>query len=235
MGYSDANTVACCTVCNSMKASLPIHEFVRHVRKICAYSCEGIIAKALDCTKTNIFAGTNELRTLKKDKTDILSMEERIQLWTSPCYLCGQTYAMGIDRNDSSKGYTPTNVQSCCRLCNYMKKHLTADDMKPHLLTICSNLSNYSDDQKIPFRLYDNVSGDLVQPVGAWKGSKLTIAFPSVSCRAAMVVGLKSKLKNSVDEQGFHWRHISIEEHMNFRNENMTETLKAFWNCKKHY
>ena len=34
----------------------------------------------------------------------------------------------GIDRIDSSVGYEPNNVVSCCKICNYAKSNLTKDD-----------------------------------------------------------------------------------------------------------
>ena len=53
--------------------------------------------------------------------------------WTlleDKCYLCGHKPYLeygGIDRVDSNIGYTPENVKSCCKNCNFMKKNYPLD------------------------------------------------------------------------------------------------------------
>jgi hypothetical protein len=44
------------------------------------------------------------------------------KLWGKPCHYCGcDIETTGLDRKDSSKGYTPDNVVPCCWDCNLMK------------------------------------------------------------------------------------------------------------------
>lgn len=47
------------------------------------------------------------------------------QMYHSPCAYCGtrptRDNLNGIDRIDSSGGYTPKNTVPCCARCNYMK------------------------------------------------------------------------------------------------------------------
>jgi hypothetical protein len=50
-------------------------------------------------------------------------------------------YYNGIDRVDSSKGYTKENVVTCCKVCNRAKSNMSLEDfknwiMKVHLITI---------------------------------------------------------------------------------------------------
>ena len=66
------------------------------------------------------------------------------QLTQSNCYYCGSkpnnkftawkcngSYIYnGIDRVDSDKGYSITNVVSCCKTCNYAKNNLTILEFK---------------------------------------------------------------------------------------------------------
>lgn len=65
------------------------------------------------------------------------------------CYYCGcepnkrfnKDYnryisANGIDRLDSSKGYTQDNVVSCCRQCNVMKMEYSLEEFKNKILSI---------------------------------------------------------------------------------------------------
>lgn len=42
----------------------------------------------------------------------------------------------GIDRIDNSKGYTMDNVAPCCKLCNYMKRGLSATEFLRHIKSI---------------------------------------------------------------------------------------------------
>jgi len=45
------------------------------------------------------------------------------KLWGEPCHYCGVDIEVtGLDRKDSSKGYTPDNVVPCCWDCNRIKK-----------------------------------------------------------------------------------------------------------------
>jgi len=49
------------------------------------------------------------------------------------CYICGkpndETNENGMDRLDSSKGYTINNIKSCCAECNCMKIDYEFNDM----------------------------------------------------------------------------------------------------------
>ena len=59
-------------------------------------------------------------------------------LISSPCAYCGkiQEQFNGLDRIDSSKGYTIDNVVSCCKYCNFAKNDLTVDEFKEHISEI---------------------------------------------------------------------------------------------------
>jgi hypothetical protein len=70
-----------------------------------------------------------------------LTKEEFRTLTLQPCHYCGaqpgQTYKprrsngeyvySGIDRQNSTKGYTTSNCVSCCGICNKMKMELSTD------------------------------------------------------------------------------------------------------------
>jgi hypothetical protein len=50
------------------------------------------------------------------------------QLWGKPCHYCGcEIEVTGLDRKDSSKGYSRDNVVPCCWGCNSKKKDKTYD------------------------------------------------------------------------------------------------------------
>ena len=44
------------------------------------------------------------------------------------CFYCNDNVKIGIDRVDSSKGYTIDNVVPCCSKCNWMKGVLSKED-----------------------------------------------------------------------------------------------------------
>ena len=51
----------------------------------------------------------------------------------------GFTYN-GIDRIDSSKGYTPDNCVSCCSKCNYAKRSMSSKDFYEWIEKLYNNL-----------------------------------------------------------------------------------------------
>jgi hypothetical protein len=69
-----------------------------------------------------------------------ISEEDWIKVSSQNCYYCGakpsniiKDYGYkynGLDRVDSSKHYTLTNVRSCCRICNRSKSDLTEKEFK---------------------------------------------------------------------------------------------------------
>ena len=79
-------------------------------------------------------------------KTDIL-LDLPFHIWqkivSEKCVYCGKkpqlkpyannVLANGIDRIDSSKGYTVDNCVSCCSLCNHMKGALSKEDFLNHI------------------------------------------------------------------------------------------------------
>ena len=114
-GYTDSNTVPCCATCNSMKGSLDVNVFIDNVRKIVRFRNLPIVA-ARERTRMSPFSGRTELRAEgKKAKVDHLTNDDKIRLWSAPCYLCGRSPSFGIDREDASDDYTVENSRSCCR------------------------------------------------------------------------------------------------------------------------
>jgi hypothetical protein len=67
-----------------------------------------------------------------------ITREEFDALIRKPCVYCGSTgrcnyrntglFWNGIDRVDSSVGYHPQNVVTCCKHCNYAKRLMTRDE-----------------------------------------------------------------------------------------------------------
>lgn len=53
------------------------------------------------------------------------------------CFYCGRDERLGLDRVDSSRGYTPDNVVPCCRPCNVAKSDLPQRDF----INLCRMIS----------------------------------------------------------------------------------------------
>ena len=53
-----------------------------------------------------------------------LTKEHVKALINQPCIYCGDTERIGVDRADSSKGYTIENSKPCCTRCNIIKRDM---------------------------------------------------------------------------------------------------------------
>lgn len=61
-----------------------------------------------------------------------------------PCYYCGEQYANGIDRIDSTKHYTKDNCVPCCFICNRMKNKYSLNVFLDKINKIYTNFHNQS-------------------------------------------------------------------------------------------
>jgi len=83
-----------------------------------------------------------------------LSEEKVRSLITSDCAYCGCEPSLvrrikgchgsftfnGIDRKDSSLGYTEDNSVPCCKTCNYMKRSMSVEDFIAHVQRVAEYL-----------------------------------------------------------------------------------------------
>lgn len=88
----------------------------------------------------SIVIGKYRLGARKRGYDYTLTREQAIELFVADCWYCGAAPARtlqkghsgfaynGIDRVDSSNGYVPGNVVSCCTECNYRKGSQTYND-----------------------------------------------------------------------------------------------------------
>jgi len=68
-----------------------------------------------------------------------LTKEEFASYWKKDCYYChSHIKTIGIDRYDSSIGYTNTNCVPCCSQCNSMKWDLNGDEF----ISKCKHISH---------------------------------------------------------------------------------------------
>lgn len=57
-----------------------------------------------------------------------ISKKEFRCVMSQPCWYCGATDKIGLDRVNNKKGYIPYNVISCCSNCNFLRGNLTIDE-----------------------------------------------------------------------------------------------------------
>ena len=100
----------------------------------------------------------------KKRGLEFTITKEQLKVWTKQaCVYCGDTESAstthtsgkyiaketlensrynynGLDRVDSSKGYTPDNVVVCCKRCNWMKNDMTQPDFLAHIKKIADRM-----------------------------------------------------------------------------------------------
>ena len=92
----------------------------------------------------NSYIANSRARNLTFD----ISFNEFIMLVTSECYYCGiepsNTYMKsyynikynGIDRVDNKVGYTPSNIVTCCKICNIAKNNHTHEEFKNWIMRL---------------------------------------------------------------------------------------------------
>lgn len=85
----------------------------------------------------------------RRDLNFELTKSEFISLVKQDCYYCGsepkilqwktvrsKEHVNGVDRIDSSKGYSLENCRSCCSTCNWMKNTMSSEDFLSHIFKI---------------------------------------------------------------------------------------------------
>lgn len=119
-----------CNVCFRM---LPINQYYSNAAQYDGYSntCK-------ECENASLSVRLkNYKRNAKNRKLDfILSKEEFQNISSQTCFYCGEFGSTsptgerynGIDRIDSSLGYTLDNIVPCCSTCNRMKMDISQDD-----------------------------------------------------------------------------------------------------------
>lgn len=121
--YAVINCVPCCSTCNYMKKCLDPITFVKRCSHIVTKTdtCEDVWKKYKGTPLT-----TYKSRAEQKKVEFTLTKDEFVSLREKDCHYCERSYTEkvhinGIDRLDSSIGYTSSNCVSCCGDCNYAK------------------------------------------------------------------------------------------------------------------
>ena len=141
-------------ICSSCKQELPIGEFYKNKS-----TEDGLHSECRQCKKKYMqrywqehtgkikkrkkhqkrYRGEPHVRYLqyrqsakKRSIKFNLTEEEFCSIAYTPCVYCGeiQESGNGLDRVDSSKGYSIDNCVSCCKVCNYAKHVQSKEEFK---------------------------------------------------------------------------------------------------------
>ena len=151
-----------CTGCNQIK---PMKDFYKSkhekfgAKSRCKLCCDVRFkrwrnTKGLEKVKANNakYYSANRLTSLyrftrlksgakQRGITFLLSYDQFMSLWDTPCYYCGdKVETAGIDRIDSDKGYEMDNIVRCCEVCNRAKSTLTQNEFIEHISKIYRHL-----------------------------------------------------------------------------------------------
>ena len=216
-GYTAANTVPCCATCNKMKSTIDADVFVGLIRRVASVNPASSEAAGEDVrTRLPPFSYRAELRDRdKKTKTDYLKIDEKIDLWSAPCYLCGRGPSLGIDREDSSGEYTVANSRPCCTACNYMKCDLALADFLAHVGYIVDHTRFWAigDVDARPLTVF---GGKTRTPVAALsENGHHLIVFPSISTAARLIGAYKLAIQKAIssnDRSCRQHRWITVDD-----------------------
>lgn len=125
VGYVPDNCVPCCETCNFLKACLDPLTFIERCRHIA-----GVEDRPDAWIDKKYVSYKMYLRNSNKKNKEFAITEEEFQTLTSQaCTYCSKqnsaTHTNGVDRVDSSRGYTLDNCVPCCGECNVMKKTMS--------------------------------------------------------------------------------------------------------------
>ncbi len=141
--YTDENVVPCCSQCNISKCNLSVDDFVKACRNVINFQHIGVPTKTnkiqfMDKQKADSFS---KYKNRAKEKNRYFELTPKLyeELRRQSCYSCGlnEYKHIGIDRFDSSQGYTIENMRSCCSACNYLKRHYTFDEFVEMCHCVC--------------------------------------------------------------------------------------------------
>ena len=98
-------------------------------------SPEALAAKRrYDKSDRGIYARYRNDANRRSRKFDFeLTFSEFVSLINSSCFYCGKENCRGVDRYDSSLGYTVENAVPCCGRCNEIKNDATVKELYRHL------------------------------------------------------------------------------------------------------
>jgi hypothetical protein len=142
-GYNMSNCVSCCQMCNYMKGSLGPTIFMNRTEHIMTNLklFQGKLHPEDFKDVVNVKYSKYKTRANEKGIVFEFSDSDFNEKIKEQCYLCGklpsQVHKNGLDRVDNDKGYSESNVESCCGNCNMLKINYTYDSFIEKCKLIC--------------------------------------------------------------------------------------------------
>ncbi len=151
-GYLKDNIVACCFICNRMKHTLDLDEFISKLyyinyyikNKISLITNDIIIKYPNTLTSGRTSYASYKRRAIEERKKEFTLTEiEYNNLLNGCCYLCGiftsKQHSNGIDRFNNNIGYIIDNCRTCCGHCNNIKNEIPIGILYHYIECILSN------------------------------------------------------------------------------------------------
>lgn len=175
-----------------MKSDRTVGRFLAHAREVAGFrDAEAVPSSSSGKRRRLVLGGTRELRDADKTKEDRLSDEQKLDIWSAPCYLCGRGPSFGIDRLDSFGVYEAGNVEPCCTECNQSKSHHPL----PHFLEHVAHIVEHNRSREL-----GNHDGERLErgrrPVRAMTDPPMV--FPSATTAARILRCAKNALDDAV-------------------------------------
>lgn len=135
-GYTLDNCVSACAECNNGKGCL---DAVTFWQRCAHFSGVREFPEAFPDCRAGTYAIYKSV-AVKRNLTFDLTKDEFTAVCARECTYCGKqpsdAHTNGIDRLDSSQGYTHGNVTACCGECNRMKHTRTPTQFKEWALQV---------------------------------------------------------------------------------------------------
>lgn len=148
ISYVESNVVSCCGICNIMKNTHSVENFIKIVTYLLAINCyidvipDDASKKLFEFSKSGNFSHF-KCDAVNKDKSINITENMYNSIVSQPCNYCKNSSkiqnnvgARGIDRINSTFGYIPGNIVPCCKTCNCIKSNLSVTEFFQHLLEI---------------------------------------------------------------------------------------------------
>lgn len=213
--YTASNVVPACGLCNDIKGPQHIDEFIDSIRRIKKHLA---IEDPTGRSNARALGGHRDARDApKKDKRNTLTVEQKINLWSHPCYMCGRAPSFGIDRFDSDGDYTVANSRPCCTNCNYMKSDRTLDEFKHHVAAVAvhTQLWVLKDVSGMSFKTWTGIDRKPVAVLDS--DGQMVMIFPSAGCAADTIGVARPAITKAVRTKcqcrGHLWTEASAKEY----------------------
>jgi hypothetical protein len=133
VGYKLNNCVPCCKMCNYMKINHSVEDFLKMIEHIGTYN-KLFKGKFYPELFKSYNPSYKQYGTGAKQRCYEFNISENLFeiITNQDCYLCGhndEKLCNGLDRFDNSIGYTSSNIRSCCKTCNFIKKEYEYEDL----------------------------------------------------------------------------------------------------------